>query len=139
MKLKKVIINGKEYYEAIEDVDFEQIEDLNGEELAEKIEEYNNKIDVKTNKLLRKIAEDYYEYKERINLIAVNAKNDINNTLDLGEMEDIFDDFMREQGKELLPKYYEVKAPSGKKVLVDETGKKVNTKKVYPEYVRRVK
>lgn len=52
---------------------------------------------------------------------------------------DIFDDFLREQGKEPLPKYYEVKAPSGKKILVDETGKKVNTKKVYPEYVRRVK
>ena len=52
---------------------------------------------------------------------------------------DIFDDFLQEQGKEPLLKYYKVKAPSGKKILIDETGKKVNTKKVYPEYVRRVK
>lgn len=52
---------------------------------------------------------------------------------------DIFDDFMLEQGKEPLPKYYEIKSHSGKKVLVDETGKKVNTSRVYPEYMRRVK
>ena len=52
---------------------------------------------------------------------------------------DIFDDFMKSLGKEPLTKYYKVKTPSGKKVLVDEAGKKVNTKKVYPKYVRRVK
>ena len=52
---------------------------------------------------------------------------------------DIFDDFMREQGKEPLPKYYEVKAPSGKKILVNEVGKKVNTKKVYPKHLQVVK
>ena len=52
---------------------------------------------------------------------------------------DIFDDFMREQGKEPLPKYYEVKAHSGKKVLVDEAGKKVNAKRVYPKHLQVVK
>lgn len=52
---------------------------------------------------------------------------------------DIFDDFLQECGKEPLPKYYKVKALSGKKILVDETGKKVNTKKVYPKHIRRVK
>ena len=52
---------------------------------------------------------------------------------------DMFDDFMQECGKEPLPKYYEVKAPSGKKVLVDEAGKKVSASKVYPKYIRRIK
>lgn len=51
---------------------------------------------------------------------------------------DIFDDFMIELGKEPLPKYYQVEMPNGKKVFLDESGKKVAVKKVYPKYLKLV-
>lgn len=52
---------------------------------------------------------------------------------------DMFDDFMLSMGKEPLTKYYEVKTPSGKKVFVNETGKKVGTKKVDYRHLEVIK
>lgn len=52
---------------------------------------------------------------------------------------DMFDDFMLSMGKEPLTKYYEVKTPSGKKVFVDEAGKKVGSKKVDYRHLEVVK
>lgn len=52
---------------------------------------------------------------------------------------DIFDDFMLSMGKEPLTKYYEVKTSRGKKVFVDETGKKVGTKKVDYRHLEVIK
>lgn len=52
---------------------------------------------------------------------------------------DIFDDFVQSLGKEPLTKYYEVKTPSGKKVLVDETGKKVGVRKINRRHLVVVK
>ena len=52
---------------------------------------------------------------------------------------DMFDDFVQSLGKEPLTKHYEVKTPSGKKILVDETGKKVGVKKINHRHLNVVK
>lgn len=52
---------------------------------------------------------------------------------------DMLDDFMLSMGKEPLTKYYEVKTPSGKKVFVDEAGKKIGAKKVDYRHLEVIK
>lgn len=97
MKLKKVIINGKEYFteDAVDGiiVDAEIITD-NNEKKSESKDDYIQKAEAKFEKYLGKVDDNHQEVKDELRSIFNDFISDAKDEDDISEIKELYDDFL---------------------------------------------
>lgn len=106
MKLKKVIINGKVYYQEDVNGDIDTLEKeenvevhaevITDHELVDKILKYTEKIEEKFKKYDKKINDEFKEYKEKLSDTVMKFKEEFKKVLDEDELDDLYDDCLNE-------------------------------------------